>query len=927
MPRRLSLLPLATLILAGCGSATLNPTAPSPSGTAEPGPMPAASYHAGGLTQATLGTWRIRVDRGSLAASTELLGTRVAQDNDDLYLLSINSFLGTETLNVRNVTLDSDSLNLTYAITHPFDAPTDLTAPATAANRADLGVAGMVTFLVDVPTAVDHTYFNSGGGDTVIAETGATANADGYFRPAGLLALPGYTANTFPYKLLVDELQDPRTNRLGAPVSNAGDPTGNYNPAAGGWQGANMGANRNGWTGYGVLHQGQVAINTLEIPLDYLGTADLQLTAAVIAKYNDPRQGATPAQRKANRLPANPVDVAKFAYRMPFGALDVERITVAGVESALIADEPGEATFYVHVADWDARATASTAVPLSADSAVDTVLSGTEGLPTVDASIPGMAATPVLLSQADDDTAFGGDAAPDSGTPGDALLYGAIFTKPGGTGEAPGTYVALVRATDPEAGSNPVTALDEGLAPLTGNFPEPVTYQAVPLPVAGPGWVHAGFGTGDEYGFDVHVDGQGNALLAGQYYGTVDLGQGPLTSAGASDGYVVKTNRVGQVQWARSFGAVGQDLCTGVATDAAGNVYVAGHFSGTVDFGNGPLTALGSIDPFLLRLSPAGVVEWAVRWGSANTENYHLMAVAAGGTSVYSSGAFSATFDSGAGTLTSAGGFDMYLRETNALTGSPVWAARFGGASGDEPGGVAATPTGSVVLAGDFSGTATFATAPRTSAGGVDGVVMQITPGNTVAQWDRVVAGDASDRVTGAAVDSAGNVVIGGFTQSTAVNFGAGARPRVGTIDGFVARYTSGGGLLWDDTFGGSGASVLFRGVATGPASQVVATGNFTGTVDFGAGPRAAGGSDDTAIVQLTAGGVFEFDRVLVTASLGEVIPRAGVAVDPNAGAILAGGEFNRTVDFDPGPGITERTSPGGSHDPFLVRLGATGNW
>ena len=59
---------------------------------------------------------------------------------------------------------------------------------------------------------------------------------------------------------------------------------------------------------------------------------------------------------------------------------------------------------------------------------------------------------------------------------------------------------------------------------------------------------------------------------------------------------------------ARQWGASNVDVAVGVTADAAGNVYVAGYFMGSVDFDPGPgtqlRTSVGTQDGFLLQLTP-----------------------------------------------------------------------------------------------------------------------------------------------------------------------------------------------------------------------------------------------------------------------------------------------------------------------------------
>jgi hypothetical protein len=58
----------------------------------------------------------------------------------------------------------------------------------------------------------------------------------------------------------------------------------------------------------------------------------------------------------------------------------------------------------------------------------------------------------------------------------------------------------------------------------------------------------------------------------------------------------------GSPLWSKRFGGASSDQALGVAVEGNGSVAVTGVFSGTVDFGGGPLTSAGGSDIFLLRL-------------------------------------------------------------------------------------------------------------------------------------------------------------------------------------------------------------------------------------------------------------------------------------------------------------------------------------
>ncbi|HYE79674.1 MAG TPA: hypothetical protein VEI97_16935, partial [bacterium] len=191
------------------------------------------------------------------------------------------------------------------------------------------------------------------------------SNADGYFNPGALLTRNSngqplnfqdqHGATAWPYKLLVDETQDPRrSRRSGLAVSNGGVSTGSYDASIGGWQLFNLGPDSDDWTGYGVLHQGQIAANEVRLRMSELEGTELRLDVALIAKYIDPRTGANARELRANRLPTDNPD--EFHYRMPYGALDLESVRIAapagipalvgatGVATAAVADHDYGAT-------------------------------------------------------------------------------------------------------------------------------------------------------------------------------------------------------------------------------------------------------------------------------------------------------------------------------------------------------------------------------------------------------------------------------------------------------------------------------------------------------------------------------------------------------------------------------------------------------
>ena len=103
----------------------------------------------------------------------------------------------------------------------------------------------------------------------------------------------------------------------------------------------------------------------------------------------------------------------------------------------------------------------------------------------------------------------------------------------------------------------------------------------------------------------IAVDRAGNAVLAGQFTGTIDFGGADLTST-AKPLFLVKLDPNGGQLWSRSFGTVGTVDTGGVTTDATDSVIFAGRFSGKVDFGGSPFTTADSdYDVVVAKLPPS----------------------------------------------------------------------------------------------------------------------------------------------------------------------------------------------------------------------------------------------------------------------------------------------------------------------------------
>src|SRR3989442_13214030 len=118
--------------------------------------------------------------------------------------------------------------------------------------------------------------------------------------------------------------------------------------------------------------------------------------------------------------------------------------------------------------------------------------------------------------------------------------------------------------------------------------------------------------------------------MTGRVESSVDFGGGVVCPPGAV--FVSKYSPTGTPVWAKCLGGtLGGGTGRGVAVDGNGNVLVTGQFSGTIDFGTGPVRSAGATDIFLAKFSAAGAPLWPKGFGPGLDDGGNGGGVGSGG--------------------------------------------------------------------------------------------------------------------------------------------------------------------------------------------------------------------------------------------------------------------------------------------------------
>ncbi len=326
------------------------------------------------------------------------------------------------------------------------------------------------------------------------------------------------------------------------------------------------------------------------------------------------------------------------------------------------------------------------------------------------------------------------------------------------------------------------------------------------------------------------------------------------------------------IGWSRTWGGGEQDNGYSVALDRFNQVYVTGSFEKHVDFDPGPGTdyhhASWDTDIFVSKFSDTGKHMWTRAWGGAGTDIGRDIATGAS-SDIFITGTFEngCDFDPGpdVDVHNSRGDYDAFLTKLDA-DGNYNWTRTWGDLDVQYGEGVRADRLDNIFVTGYFRYACDFHSSP------------------------------AGDKV---------------FSK--------------GKYDAYLCKFDWAGKSEWAKTWGGPDSDYS-RAVDIGRNGNPVVGGSFRGLVDFDPGDaedaHESFGSDECYISQFLADGTHSWTRTWGGFSGDEV--HAVVCGSNNE--ILAAGDFDGVVDFDPGPGVVELDSHNRVHG-FLCRYTADGDF
>lgn len=234
----------------------------------------------------------------------------------------------------------------------------------------------------------------------------------------------------------------------------------------------------------------------------------------------------------------------------------------------------------------------------------------------------------------------------------------------------------------------------------------------------------------------VTIDTTGSVIVTGTFRGTINFGGSTLTAPSTADAtFVTKlAGANGAHQISLRAGGDRFTASGAIGSDTSNNVFVAGAFSGTADFGcassvtSSPPTG-GNL--YLAKYSQAGSCIWVKPFGSSSTMNVGAFGLSLDGAANPAvTGTFCGSLNLGGSDLASAGScpdVDVFAARFDSM-GGHLNSVRAGGTGGEFAAGVVHAADGRFFVTGQFTGFAEFGGTAFTADGMYDAFLVGFFP-------------------------------------------------------------------------------------------------------------------------------------------------------------------------------------------------------
>ena len=386
-------------------------------------------------------------------------------------------------------------------------------------------------------------------------------------------------------------------------------------------------------------------------------------------------------------------------------------------------------------------------------------------------------------------------------------------------------------------------------------------------------------------------------------------------------------------KWATYYGGNGLEDVYGGMTTLGGTSYFVGSTTTLLNMattGAHQTTLGGSRDALISSFSNSGGLVWSTYYGGSSADvaydsdiddfgNIYLIGHTTSNSAIATSGSHLSTF---------AGNVDAFLVKFSA-SGIRQWGTYFGGTGQDYGLGCTLDDSANVFITGRTASTNGIATSgchQNSNGGGSagDAFLAKFSSSGSL-KWSTYYGGNDNDGSLSLQIDSAGNVIMSGYTWSNngIATSGSYNASRNGGEDGFIAKFNSSGSRLWATYLGGTLDDHLIR-CATDDSGYVYVTGHTRSTNGIstsGSHQSSLGGNRDAFVMKFDAVGNHQWGTYL--GGMGDDIGR-NIRVAHDGNVLLCG--YTSSSSGIASANAYKSINSGGSNDAFYTILDQAGN-
>jgi hypothetical protein len=367
-------------------------------------------------------------------------------------------------------------------------------------------------------------------------------------------------------------------------------------------------------------------------------------------------------------------------------------------------------------------------------------------------------------------------------------------------------------------------------------------------------------GTGNDIGNYVALTQDGGYIIAGSSTSSNTGTLTGITSNGGTDGYVLKINGSGIIQWQKLLGGSAADNILNIKKTADGG-YIATGYSSSSNTGTlTGITSNGGQDVWVIKLDVNGNTQWQKLLGGSSSESgYSIQQTTDNGFII---AGWSQSSNTGTLTgITSNGGVDFYIIKLD-VNGNLLWQKLLGGTLVDYGRSVEQTADGGLIVAGYSSSSNTGTLIGFTSNGLNDGWILKLDGSGNV-QWQKLLGGSADEDIYSIVQTIDGGYIFTGSSSSSNTGTLSGIVSN-GSVDVWVAKMNSAGTVQWQKLFGSFTGEASYSINQTDEGGYILAgTTNYNGGGAAGTLNAVGNGGTDCWIIKLDAAGVIEWQRLI----------------------------------------------------------------